>query len=87
MGVSVKTEIEMAYNEDPNDTSFNDPSYLVLHCLQRYLFLSAKIRGRAMQKRVFRHMQTAKAQIRLRMRSLIKAFTVCLQNHWILQNE
>ena len=40
----------------------------------------------AMQKCVFRHVGTAKAQICLGICSLIRAFTVCKQNHWILQN-
>ena len=42
----------------------------------------ANIIWAAMRKRVLWHMQTAKAEISLRIR---KAFTVCLQNHWILQ--
>ena len=45
-----------------------------------------KITRRAMQKRVFEHMRTSKAQITLYPRNLIGAFAVHLHNYWTLQN-
>ena len=42
--------------------------------------------GCSMQKCVLGHMWTAKAEISLPIHSLIRAFSVCLQNRWILQN-
>ena len=42
--------------------------------------------GRAMRKGVWVDMWTAKAQISLRIRSLIRAFTVRWQKQWILRN-
>ena len=45
IGVSVKSKNRMANNVNPDETALDEPSDLDLHCLHRYLFWSARLKG------------------------------------------
>ena len=44
-GFQSKIETKMANSVDPNETARDEPSDLNLHCLHRYLFLSAGLKA------------------------------------------
>ena len=43
--VSVKIKNRMADSVDPDEMAHYEPSHLDLHCLYRYLFWSARLKG------------------------------------------
>ena len=43
--VLVRNQHRMANSVDPNETARYEPSHQDLHCLQRYLFGSARLKG------------------------------------------
>ena len=44
-GKAAKIQNRMVNNVDPDEAARNEPSHLALHCLQRYLFWYAGMKG------------------------------------------
>ena len=55
-GFQSKTKNRMANSVDPDETAHYEPSHLDLHCLLRYLFWSAGLKGLNPHIRKYMHM-------------------------------